>query len=159
MGRHSVCRCHGLLRCYEILVSLHESGPTLILETTGLANPAALLQELLEHPAIVQHFHVAGVLVCVDGVFGVGQLGEHVEAAQQAAVADRLLITKSDLVAAPAREALLARLRTINPGADLMLVEQGRPLGRVISDADVFNPHSKQLNDRQWLQAERYCCL
>lgn len=127
-----------------------------ILETTGLANPAPLLQELLEHPAIVQHFHVASVIVCVDAVFGAGQLDEHVEAAQQAAVADRLLITKTDLAGAPERDALLTRLRSINPAADLVLVEQGRPQSSVISDADLFKPHSKKLSDRQWLQAERY---
>lgn len=127
-----------------------------ILETTGLASPGPLLQELMQHPAILQHYRLAGVVVCVDGVFGLGQLDAQPEAAQQAAVADRLLITKADLIDEAQRQALVARLLAINPGADLAFVHGGVADGAVIDDGASHDPLSKKLDMRQWLRAERY---
>ncbi len=69
-----------------------------IIETTGLADPTPILHELLSHPTILHHYRLAGVIVCIDGIFGAEQLDSHPEAVKQAAVADRLLITKTDLV-------------------------------------------------------------
>ncbi|MBY0239847.1 MAG: GTP-binding protein [Burkholderiaceae bacterium] len=127
-----------------------------ILETTGLARPAPLLHELLEHPTILQHYRLAGVVVCVDGVFGLAQIDHQPEVAQQVAVADRLLITKTELMRPAQLAALTARLRVINPGADMVLVAHGQAQGRVLDDSAAFDPLNKQLDVQHWLHAERY---
>lgn len=72
------------------------------------------------------------------------------------AVADRLLITKTDLISGEQLDALLWRLRAINPGAEIVLVANGRAQGAVIVDDAVFDPLSKQLDVQQWLKAESY---
>jgi len=127
-----------------------------IIETTGLANPAPILHELMHHPTILHHYHLAGVIACIDGIFGATQLTHHAEAVKQAAVADWLIITKTDVVSSDQIEALTSRLREINPGADIVQVSQGSAQARVILDAPLYDPLSKSLDVQQWLNAETY---
>ena len=68
-----------------------------LLETTGLADPAPILQLLLNNPMISHDYRLDGVVATVDALNGARQLDEHQEAVKQAAVADRLLISKTDL--------------------------------------------------------------
>ncbi len=69
-----------------------------VVETTGLADPAPVLQSIMAHPALVQAFRLDGVITLVDAVNGNATLDAHVEALKQAAVADRIVLTKTDLV-------------------------------------------------------------
>jgi G3E family GTPase len=95
------------------------------IETTGLADPAPILSTLLTDPMLEANFRVDGLVTTVDAVNGIAQLRDQPEAAKQAAVADRLLITKSDL-AEPAQLAELARrLARVNPGARQIDVRHG----------------------------------
>src|ERR1700674_3499354 len=95
-----------------------------ILETTGLADPAPVLQTAMAHPYLVMRFRLDGVITVVDAVNGSNALDEHVEAVKQAAVADRIVLTKTDLVETPEQaEALVqlrARLRALNPAAPIL---------------------------------------
>jgi len=127
-----------------------------IIETTGLADPAPILHELMSHPTILQHYRLAGVIVCVDGLFGAEQLDRHAEAVKQAAVADRLLITKTDLVTTDQIDTLLSRLCELNPGADISRVNNGSIDPQVILDAAAYDSLSKSLDVQQWLKAETY---
>lgn len=127
-----------------------------IIETTGLADPAPILHELLNHPTILHHYRLAGVIVCIDGVFGAGQLDCHVEAVKQAAVADRLMITKTDLATAGQINILISRLQEINPGADLSWIAKGDADPQMILDATAYDPFSKTLDVQKWLKAETY---
>jgi G3E family GTPase len=96
------------------------------IETTGLADPAPILSTLLTDPMIEAQFRIDGLVTTVDAVHGVAQLRDQPEAAKQAAVADRLLITKPDL-AEPAQLAELSRrLARVNPGARQIEVRHGR---------------------------------
>jgi len=88
-----------------------------ILETTGLADPAPVMQTLSIDPALAEHYRLDGVITLVDGVQGSRQLASMPEAVKQAAVADRLVITKSDLAGAHAIDELTQALREINPTA------------------------------------------
>jgi G3E family GTPase len=95
------------------------------IETTGLADPAPILSTLLTDPMVEAQYFVDGVVTTVDAVNGSAQLRDQPEAAKQAAVADRLLITKTDLVE-PARVAELARrLARVNPAARQIEVRHG----------------------------------
>ena len=96
-----------------------------ILETTGLADPAPVMQTLSTDPPLVEHYRLDGVITLVDGVQGSAQLAGMPEAVKQAAVADRLVITKSDLAEPLAVAALTLELQKINPTARLQSAVAG----------------------------------
>ncbi|MGQ0751000.1 MAG: CobW family GTP-binding protein, partial [Betaproteobacteria bacterium] len=88
-----------------------------IVETTGLADPVPILQTLVTDPELAPFFGLDSVVTLVDAVNGAQQLDQHPESVKQAAVADRLLLTKTDLASTEATAGLRARLARINPGA------------------------------------------
>ena len=95
-----------------------------ILETTGLADPAPVLQTAMAHPYLVMRYRLDGVIAVVDAVNGSATLDEHLESVKQVAVADRIVLTKTDLCDTPERrlgqERLVARLRALNPAAPIL---------------------------------------
>ena len=88
-----------------------------IIETTGLAQPAPVVQTILIDPAIAGRYRLDGVVTLVDAKHGGAQLDTHVEAQEQVGFADRLVVSKPDLVSDTQREALEARLKDMNPRA------------------------------------------
>jgi len=106
----------------------------------------------MAHPALVQAFRLDGVITLVDAVNGAGTLDAHVEAVKQVAVADRIVLTKADLVTDPGEvEALRARLRRINPGAELLGVDDGQAGAAALIDCGLYNPATKSADARRWL--------
>lgn len=123
-----------------------------IIETTGLADPAPVLQSIMAHPALVQAFRLDGVITLVDAVNGNATLDAHVEAVKQVAVADRIVLSKADLVTDPHElEMLRARLRQINPGADLLNVADTKTGVAALFDCGLYNPATKSADVRRWL--------
>lgn len=96
-----------------------------ILETTGLADPAPVMQTLSMDPALVEHYRLDGVITLVDGVQGSAQLAGNAEAVKQSAVADRIVITKSDLTDKKTIDNLLLELKQINPTAQITVAIGG----------------------------------
>jgi G3E family GTPase len=96
------------------------------IETTGLADPAPILSTLLTDPMLEANFRIDGLVTTVDAVNGIAQLRDQPEAAKQAAVADRLLITKSDLAGQAEVAELSRRLARVNPGARQIEVRHGQ---------------------------------
>ncbi|TIX90949.1 GTP-binding protein [Rhizobium sp. P44RR-XXIV] len=92
-----------------------------IIESTGLADPFPVLSTIKADPVLRHHFRAGNVITTVDAVNGVRQLDTYIESNRQAAVADRLVITKTDLADDRATQALEARLRTLNPDAPLVM--------------------------------------
>src|SRR3954470_6243171 len=86
-----------------------------VVETTGLADPAPVLATLLSEPVLRHHYAVEAVVTTVDALAGEATLDRHPESVKQVAVADTLLVTKADAAAPPAVDALEARLRGLNP--------------------------------------------
>ena len=94
-----------------------------IIETTGLADPAPVLHTAMVHPYLVMRFRLDGVVTVVDAVNGAATLDAHVEAVKQVAVADRIVLTKTDLPirrARATRARLRARLAALNPAAPVI---------------------------------------
>ncbi|WP_274626509.1 CobW family GTP-binding protein [Arvimicrobium flavum] len=123
-----------------------------IIETTGLADPAPVLQSIMGHPVLVQAFRLDGVITLVDAVNGGATLDNHVEAVKQVAVADRILMGKLDLQDdAAALEALQARIRRINPNA--MIIDTAAPRASVASllECGLYDPVTKTADVRRWL--------
>ena len=126
-----------------------------VIETTGLADPAPVLQSIMAHPALVEAFRLDGVITLVDAVNGDATLNAHVEAVKQAAVADRIVLTKTDLATDPRDvEALRARLRQINPGAELLDAGDRRTDVAALFDCGLYNPATKSADVRRWLGEE-----
>jgi G3E family GTPase len=124
-----------------------------VIETTGLADPAPVLQSIMGHPALVQAFRLDGVVAMVDAVNGSATLDAHVEAVKQVAVADRIVIAKADLVTEPeALERLRDRLRQLNPGAPLLDASQAGVAE--LLDCGLYDPETKSADVRKWLGAE-----
>jgi G3E family GTPase len=121
-----------------------------------LADPAPIIHELLGHPTILHHYRLAGVVTCVDGIFGAEQLERQAEALKQAAVADRLLISKADLASTEQLAELDDRLRQLNPAAEIHHLVKGQADPQLILDMVKFDPLSKNPDVQQWLKAESY---
>jgi len=116
----------------EALVRLGKRTETplrqVLIETSGLADPGPILRTVMGDPAIRGRFVLAGVACTVDAVLGSGTLDRHPESVQQAAVADQLFITKTDLPEGTAAlPALLMRLRAINPVASVRSTPAQQP--------------------------------
>ena len=122
-----------------------------IIETTGLADPAPLMQSFMTDPLARAPFRLAAVITTVDAVNGARELDEHVESVKQVAVADRLLITKSDMVDSRAVETLLVRLGAINPSAPVHTIAHGRVDPDEIIDAGLWNARTQRVDVERWL--------
>jgi G3E family GTPase len=126
-----------------------------VIETTGLADPAPVLHTVMTHPYLVERFRLDGVVTLVDAVNGMATLDDHEEAVKQAAVADRLVLTKTDLLDhEPA--ALIARLRAVNPGARIVDAARGEATAGALIDCGLYNPATRSADVARWLAEEAY---
>jgi G3E family GTPase len=129
-----------------------------MIETTGLADPAPVLHTVLYHPYLVKRFAVDGVVTVIDAVNGAATLDAHPEAVKQAAVADRLVLTKTDLLGADdARLAALEeRLAALNPAAPILLAAKGEATAAALVGIGLYDVDGKIADVRGWLQAEAF---
>ena len=125
----------------------------LIIETTGMADPGPIMGSLLNEPVISSTYRLDAVVVTIDGVYGLDQLKTHSEARKQAAVADVLLITKSDLANNSQIDALKTSLNEINPGASQHQVVQGKIDPSHIIDIGLFDSANQKAKPERWLRA------
>lgn len=129
-----------------------------VIETTGLADPAPILHVLMMHPYLVMRFRLDGVVTVVDAVNGLSTLDEHPESVRQAAISDRIVLTKTDLLDSPERvtgaEALRARLRALAPGAPVLDAAQGQATPAALLGAGLYDPANKIPDVSRWLADE-----
>ncbi|HOY86307.1 MAG: GTP-binding protein [Methylotenera sp.] len=125
----------------------------LVIETTGMADPGPILGNLMNEPVIESVFRLDAVVVTVDSAYGLKQLQEHLEARKQAAVADVLLLTKTDLASADEVNALKEKLIEINPGATQHKIVHGDIDPDFIIDVGLFDPTGKRAEPERWLRA------
>jgi G3E family GTPase len=92
----------------------------LAIETTGLADPAPIISTLLADPVLRHHFRLGAVVSTVDAANGRLHLDQHPESMKQAAIADRIVLTKTDLMDEAEIRHLVLRLRALNPSAALI---------------------------------------
>ena len=127
-----------------------------VIESTGLADPAPILHTLMSDPLIADRFRLDGVIATIDAVNGMDQLDRQPESVKQAAVADRLVLTKTDLAAPAQAAALKQRLRRLNPAAPQIEAVRGAVDPAALLDAGLFRPEQKTPDVRAWLRAEAY---
>jgi G3E family GTPase len=126
-----------------------------IIETTGLADPAPVLHTAMVHPYLVMRFRLDGVVTVVDAVNGAATLDAHIEAVKQAAVADRIVLTKTDLLDSPDASApLLARLKSLNPAAPV--IDAANASVPQLIDCGLYDAERKAPDVKRWLAEEAY---
>ncbi|MBV1700934.1 MAG: GTP-binding protein [Hyphomicrobiales bacterium] len=123
----------------------------ILIETTGLADPAPILHTIMTHPYLMLRLRLDGVIALVDAVNGVASLDAHPEALKQAAMADRIVLSKTDI--SGDFSALEARLRGLNPTARLLIAQKGEATAANLLDAGLYNPATKMLDVARWLNA------
>ncbi|CAM2937977.1 CobW family GTP-binding protein [Methylobacterium mesophilicum] len=141
-----------------------------VIETTGLADPAPILHALIYHPYLVLRYRLQAVVTVVDAATGAASLDAHPEAVRQAAVADRIVLTKADLVGDTA--GIRARLAALNPAARILppdapaddllgglfgLDGKGADVRAWLGDAALDLPHQADVNRHD--AAIRAVCL
>jgi G3E family GTPase len=156
-----------------------------IIETSGLADPVPVLHTLMMHPYLVLRYRLDGIVTVVDAVNGAATLDAHAEAVKQVAVADRLVLSKTDIAADPAADLaadlaadpagrlrgdladdpvrgraalaeLRARLRNLNPSAPILDAAAGEAVAERLVGCGLYDPARKIPDVTRWLAAEAY---
>ena len=128
----------------------------IVIETTGLADPAPILHTMMSDGFLVTRFTLDGVIAVVDAVNAPWQLDQQFESVKQVAVADRIVLSKTDLVPAEAVAALTQRLYDINPAAPVLKAMNGDIEPAALFDAGLYNPMTKSSDVQRWLKEEAY---
>ena len=132
----------------------------IVIETTGLADPAPVLHAVMSEPGLLAACRLEGVITVVDAFNGMATLDAHVEAVKQVAVADRIVLTKVDLLEGREGEemlfAIIGRLRKLNPAARLLTTHRNEATAERLFTMGLFDPKTKTADVQNWLAAEAY---
>ena len=126
----------------------------IVIETSGLADPAPILQTLMTDTGIAGRLVLGGVVATVDTVTGASTLRREDISQKQVAVADRIVLTKLDL--GPAQPVLLRRLAELNAGAPVLSADRGKIDSQCLFSAGLYDPHARSLDVNSWLAEERH---
>ncbi len=127
-----------------------------LIEMSGLADPVPVIQNLLTDRHVTSLYELKTVIAVADGVHGAAHLSQHRESVKQAAVADTIVISKTDLSDCAGLDALAARLSAINPGARQLRVAHGEVHAAEILDHAGFDLAGRSDAARGWLNDRTY---
>ncbi len=125
----------------------------LLIETTGLADPTPVLATVMHDPVLQHHFRPGNVITTVDAVHAIGQLERHPESRKQIALADRLVLTKTDLSTTDCVDALTGALSRLNPAAPIVQADSQTLDSDALLGQDVFREIGKIDEVGRWLRA------
>jgi G3E family GTPase len=127
-----------------------------VIETTGLADPVPVMHTLMMDPKVEELYRLDGVITTVDAATALPTLDRQFESVKQAAVADMVLLTKTDLADPDTVSAVEARLRAINPAAPIAHTTNGAVDPARLFEAGLHSPVARTEDVRRWLSAEAY---
>lgn len=127
-----------------------------VLETTGLADPTPIVHTLMTEESLYRIYQLDAVVTTVDAQHGLHQIDAHFEPAKQIAIADRLIVTKSDLTEPDAVDALERRLRALNPAGQIRRAVKGDIAPSELIGLGAHEPALTGVDPERWLAAERY---
>jgi G3E family GTPase len=127
-----------------------------IIETTGLADPGPVAQTFFIDDAVAEYYLLDAVITVIDAKHADKQLDEHKEAVEQVGFADRLLLSKVDLVTEAEQQALRRRLSLINPSAPMRAVHFGNAPIEDILDIRGFNLNAVLEIDPEFLTSDEH---
>lgn len=122
-----------------------------VIETTGLADPAPILHTFLVDPYLARNFRIDGVVTVVDAATGPETLDRQFEAVSQVAMADLLVLSKTDLVSKSTSGAFKIKLRANNPTADILLADRGVVPTLALWDLSGMRPQGTSEQAMAWL--------
>lgn len=127
-----------------------------LIETTGLADPAPIIHTVMADDKLKSLYRLENIVTLVDGHNGYATLDAQVEAVKQVAVADQLLISKTDITGTAIFDRLQGRLRNLNPAAPIHFLPGSKAELDYLFEGPTFNPELKQEDVQKWLSAEAY---
>jgi G3E family GTPase len=127
-----------------------------IIETTGLADPAPIMHTLIDMPLVAARYSLAGIVTTVDATHADAQLDTHFASVKQVAVADRIVITKADIATPEIVASLYARLAVLNPGARIVESVADGIDPALLFDTGLYQAGTKTPDVAKWLAAEAY---
>ncbi|MEM7424841.1 MAG: GTP-binding protein [Pseudomonadota bacterium] len=158
------CTIRGdLIDTMEDLIGRRDAGTVkhferVMIETTGLADPAPILHTIMNHPWLVARYRLESVITLVDAVNGETTLDTHAESVKQVAVADRLVLSKTDLLSGADGEdklgSLVVRLRKLAPAARILDTLSGEVTPENLFSAGLYDPATKSPDVSRWLADE-----
>lgn len=127
----------------------------LVIETTGLADPVPILSTVMAEPVLRHHFRLGNVVTTVDAVNGLMHLERQEESAKQAAAADRIVITKTDIADGTIIDELRRRLARLNPAAPQLETAPSVAIDPdLLLTRDLYDLEGKAEEVRRWLAIE-----
>jgi G3E family GTPase len=127
----------------------------IVVETTGLADPAPIVSTIAAEPVIRNHYRIGNIVCTIDGMAGMSTLDAQPEAAKQVAIADRLLLTKADLASPATLDRLARRLREINPMSPLAHSTGAAFDAEFLFSDDVGDASRRNREVQRWLDIAR----
>jgi G3E family GTPase len=125
-----------------------------VIETSGLADPAPIAYTLLSEAVLRHHFRLSGIVATIDAVNGASQLDRFTESVKQASMADRLVVTKTDLSDQATVATLRTRLRRLNVSAQILdSAEIGAEFRQLLTD-DIYDAAGKFRETKHWIAEE-----
>ncbi len=125
-----------------------------VVETTGLADPVPILATLTADLVIRRHFRPGTIVATLDALHAEQGLAQHAEVSRQAAIADRLIVTKSDLAGADAVARLRQALRRLNPAAPVVEAVHGAVDPGILIGQGIHSAETRMTEARLWMQAD-----
>ncbi|MFI5409470.1 CobW family GTP-binding protein [Kaistia sp. UC242_56] len=126
------------------------------IETTGIADPAPIVATLSADPMLRHHFRVGNIVTVVDVPNGLSNLDAFPESQRQVAVADRIIVSKSDIAPAEATARLRARLETLNPAAEIIELSEVMQPDEALFVRDIHDISARGAEVARWLKAESH---
>ena len=123
----------------------------ILIETTGLADPTPIAQTLAGDLMLRRQVRLANIITTVDAIFGAEQVDTHEESMRQAAIADRLVLTKTDIATEEQIERAMSKIHQVNPVAVVLDGNSRESLWKQLFDIDPFNPETKSAEVQSWL--------
>jgi G3E family GTPase len=150
-----------LLQTLQTLLAKRMTGAVpaferVVIETTGLADPAPILHTLIADPDVSAYYRLDSVVAVIDAVNADSQFDTHFESVKQAAVSDRIVISKTDLAGGDTVSGLVARLQGINPGATIYQAVMGEIDPDRLFGADVVSAKGHAGAIAAWLDADAH---
>lgn len=145
-----------LMRLHERM-SRREIAPVsrVLIETTGLADPAPVVRALMEDRQVSARFRCDGVLTVVDTERARAQIARHREARVQVSLADRLLLSKCDLASRAERTTLERELEALNPSAARIALRQGEADPQILFGGGLYVSGPTSVTVTDWLSGQR----
>ena len=128
----------------------------IVLETTGLADPTPIVHTLMTDESVYRIYQLDGVVTTVDAEHGLAELDRAFEPAKQIAIADRIVMTKTDLVAPAIVERLEGRVRALNRAAEILRVVKGDVAPARLIGLGAHEPALAGSDANAWLADDRH---